>query len=219
MNASATSTEDHHSRTVANSSPVVSIRGVTKTFGPTRAVDRVDLDLHPGEVHGLVGENGAGKSTLMRVLAGFHPDYGGQISIDGRAVAIAHPPQARTLGIALVHQELSLLPELTVAENIFLLTKDKNYDFIVANNDDMILGAVQVVRQFKLTGEDPHGRRGRLAGSARCHQERRARRHRVPGSRRPGRRGVWGCYLALSGVKLPKDILHPLQAGDQGQRG
>jgi ABC-type sugar transport system ATPase subunit len=99
---------------------VVSIRGISKSFGPTAAVDRVDLDLRAGEVHGLVGENGAGKSTLMRVLAGFYPDYSGSIFIDGHPVLVAHPGQARALGIALVHQELSLLPELTVAENIFL---------------------------------------------------------------------------------------------------
>jgi rhamnose transport system ATP-binding protein len=100
--------------------PVVSLRGIAKGFGATRAVDGVDLDLVPGEVHGLVGENGAGKSTLMRVLAGFFTDYDGSIAIAGRPVDIVTPALARHEGIALVHQELSLLPELTVAENIFL---------------------------------------------------------------------------------------------------
>ena len=100
--------------------PVVSLRGIAKSFGATRAVDGVDLDLMAGEVHGLIGENGAGKSTLMRVLAGFFPDYDGTIAIAGREVDIDTPAQAHREGIALVHQELSLLPELTVAENIFL---------------------------------------------------------------------------------------------------
>jgi ribose transport system ATP-binding protein len=99
---------------------VVSLRGIAKSFGATRAVDGVDLDLITGEVHGLIGENGAGKSTLMRVLAGFFPDYDGTIAIAGREVDIDTPAQAHREGIALVHQELSLLPELTVAENIFL---------------------------------------------------------------------------------------------------
>jgi ribose transport system ATP-binding protein len=101
-------------------SPVVTMCGIAKAFGATRAVDGVDLDLWPGEVHGLVGENGAGKSTLMRILAGTFADYEGTISIAGRAVDIRSPAHARSKGIALVHQELSLLPELTVAENIFL---------------------------------------------------------------------------------------------------
>ncbi len=100
--------------------PAVRLRGVSKQFGAVRVVDSVDLDLAAGEVHGLVGENGAGKSTLMRILAGFHPDYAGVIELDGRAVRVASPGQARALGIALVHQELSLLPELTVAENVLL---------------------------------------------------------------------------------------------------
>jgi rhamnose transport system ATP-binding protein len=98
----------------------VSLRGMAMRFGATRAVDGVDLDLNGAEVHGLIGENGAGKSTLMRVLAGFFDDCQGAISIDGRRVDIASPARARREGIALVHQELSLLPEFTVAENIFL---------------------------------------------------------------------------------------------------
>jgi rhamnose transport system ATP-binding protein len=89
-------------------------------FGATRAVDRVDLDLKAGEIHGLIGENGAGKSTMMRVLAGFFDDYEGSISIAGRQANIASPADARREGVALVHQELSLLPGFTVAENIFL---------------------------------------------------------------------------------------------------
>src|SRR5437016_6290246 len=96
------------------------MRSISKAFGPTVAVDGVDLDLLPGDIHGLVGENGAGKSTLMRVLSGFYADYAGEIVVDGRAVRILSPGQARALGIGLVHQELSLVPELTVADNIFL---------------------------------------------------------------------------------------------------
>ncbi len=99
---------------------VVRMTGIRKAFGATTAVAGVDLDLAAAEVHGLVGENGAGKSTLMRILAGLFADYGGSIAIDGAPVQIATPAQARAHGIALVHQELSLLPELTVAENILL---------------------------------------------------------------------------------------------------
>jgi ABC-type sugar transport system ATPase subunit len=104
----------------ADRSPVVSLRGIAKSFGATRAVDGVDLELRAGEVHGLIGENGAGKSTLMRILAGSFPDYEGEIDIAGGAVRLSSPSLALRHGIALVHQELSLLPEFTVAENIAL---------------------------------------------------------------------------------------------------
>lgn len=103
-----------------STAPVVSMRSVVKSFGATRAVDHIDLDLFPAEVHAIVGENGAGKSTLMRVLAGFFPDYDGAIAVGGEEVQLTRPAQARQRGIVLVHQELSLLPELTVAENILL---------------------------------------------------------------------------------------------------
>jgi ABC-type sugar transport system ATPase subunit len=102
------------------SEPIVRLQAIAKTFGGTRAVDSVDLDLFSGEAHGLVGENGAGKSTLMRILAGFFADYGGAITIGGQSVRLTSPAQARARGVVLVHQELSLLPELTVAENIVL---------------------------------------------------------------------------------------------------
>ncbi|SEF05758.1 ribose ABC transporter ATP-binding protein [Rhizobiales bacterium GAS188] len=109
--------EDPSAETTA---PVVSMRSVAKNFGPTRAVDHIDLDLLPAEVHAIVGENGAGKSTLMHVLAGFFPDYDGAITVGAEEVHLATPAQARQRGVFLVHQELSLLPELTVAENILL---------------------------------------------------------------------------------------------------
>ena len=93
---------------------------ISKSFSGTQAVRGVDLDVTAGEIHALVGENGAGKSTLMRVLAGSYSDYSGDILIDGVSERIEAPRRARQLGVALVHQELSLVPELSVAENIFL---------------------------------------------------------------------------------------------------
>ena len=84
------------------------------------AVRGVDLEVSGGEVHAVVGENGAGKSTLMRVLAGSYSDYSGEIYVNGAPERIETPRRSRELGFALVHQELSLVPELSVAENMFL---------------------------------------------------------------------------------------------------
>jgi len=100
--------------------PIVRMASISKSFIGTDAVRNIDLEFLPGEVHALVGENGAGKSTLVRVLAGIYPDYRGEIFFDGRPVRIHTPRLARELGISMVHQELSLVPELSVAENMFL---------------------------------------------------------------------------------------------------
>ena len=99
---------------------VLSLSNISKRFGPTVALDGVSLQLHKGEVHALIGENGAGKSTLMNVLAGLlRPDQG-TIEVEGRTYAPATPLDARLRGIALIHQELSLFPHLSVAENILM---------------------------------------------------------------------------------------------------
>ena len=99
---------------------VLALSGVTKRFGPTIALDGVNLELRQGEVHALIGENGAGKSTLMNILAGsIQPDRG-RMTIDSQVYSPASPLDARQRGIALIHQELSLAPHLTVAENILM---------------------------------------------------------------------------------------------------
>lgn len=94
--------------------------GISKAFPGVQALDRVTLEIFPGEIHGLVGENGAGKSTLIRILAGAIPRDAGRIFWQGQSVEIADPRHARRLGIAVIHQELSLLPNLTVAQNLLL---------------------------------------------------------------------------------------------------
>jgi ribose transport system ATP-binding protein len=99
---------------------VLALSGLRKRFGATVALDGVDLDLVPGEVHALIGENGAGKSTLLNVIAGALAPDAGTMHVNGAPYAPASPLAARHAGVALIHQELSLCPHLTVAENVLM---------------------------------------------------------------------------------------------------
>jgi ribose transport system ATP-binding protein len=106
---------------VEQSTPLVSIRGLTKTFGGQRALDGVDLTIMPREIHGLLGENGSGKSTLIKVLSGFHRPESGTLEVAGSNVPLPlMPGQYRQLGFEFVHQDLGLVPSLTVTENLYM---------------------------------------------------------------------------------------------------
>lgn len=102
------------------SAPIIEGRSLVKRFGGAVAVDGVDIEVRPGEVHAVVGENGAGKSTLMRMMAGILTPTEGTVLVDGTPLEMGSAKAALEAGIALVHQELSLVPEMTVAENILL---------------------------------------------------------------------------------------------------
>ena len=99
---------------------VIEMKGITKTFPGTRALDGVDLSIRPGEIHALLGENGAGKSTLMNVLIGQYTMDEGEVFMDGKPVKISSPKEAFAKNIVIVPQELNLIPEASIAENIFL---------------------------------------------------------------------------------------------------
>jgi len=99
---------------------LIEMSNISKSFGGSLAVDRVSLALQPGSVHALMGENGAGKSTLMKILAGVHQPDSGEIFRNGQPIRFANPKEALDNGISTVFQELSLLPNLTIAENMFL---------------------------------------------------------------------------------------------------
>ncbi len=120
------SVDPHHSRPAGPSAAdgttgsLLRMRGIVKTFPGVRALDGVDLDVRPGEVHCLLGQNGAGKSTLIKVLAGAHRPDAGEIEWAGEPVTLGTPEAAIARGIATIYQELDLVAGLTVAENIFL---------------------------------------------------------------------------------------------------
>ncbi|MYR44926.1 sugar ABC transporter ATP-binding protein [Streptomyces sp. SID5910] len=99
---------------------VLAVRGLSKTFPGVRALDDVDLTLHPGEVHALIGENGAGKSTLIKLLTGVYRPDAGEITFQGREVSFATPLEAQKAGISTIYQEVNLIPLLSVARNLFL---------------------------------------------------------------------------------------------------
>jgi ribose transport system ATP-binding protein len=110
--------------------PILTVRGVTKSFPGVRALKGVDLTIWPGEVHALVGENGAGKSTLMKILAGAQRPDGGEISLDGKPVHFHSPHQARAAGVGIIYQELTIAPNLTVAGNVFLGSEETKLGFL-----------------------------------------------------------------------------------------
>ena len=119
--------------------PLLQLTKVSKSFGGIVALKDVDFTLHSGEIHGLVGENGAGKSTTMKIIAGVYSDYEGEMRVDGKLVHFRSARDALAAGIGMVHQELSTIPDLTVAENVFLghqpLTRFGTIDWAQINRE------------------------------------------------------------------------------------
>ena len=108
----------------------VTMKGISKSFGPVRVLDGVDFSVAGGEIHALVGENGAGKSTLMKIMSGAYTTDGGSILIDGEAVTIRSTRDAEALGIAIIHQELNMIPQLSVMDNLFLGREPNHFGVI-----------------------------------------------------------------------------------------
>ena len=117
------------------SNPVIlEMKGIVKSFGPVKALKGVDFDLRAGEVHALMGENGAGKSTLMKVLTGIHKPNEGSIHYNGKQVEYSKPKEAMDDGIVIVHQELNMMNDLTVAQNIFIGREEISQGFFIDDN-------------------------------------------------------------------------------------
>jgi D-xylose transport system ATP-binding protein len=129
------------------STPVLSLKGVSKSFGPVQALSDVDFEVRPAEVVALVGDNGAGKSTLVKTIAGIHPPDAGTISFEGKEVTIGGPSDAVHLGIATVYQDLALCDNLDVVENLFLGREEKS------EGPAGFVGQLDEVDMEKQTGE------------------------------------------------------------------
>jgi ribose transport system ATP-binding protein len=121
-------------------------RGIGKTFGTTRALDDVSFELRPGSVHAILGENGAGKSTLMRIVAGAERADAGTFLLDGVAYAPLGPLEARRQGVAIVYQELSVCPDLSVAENVVLGAESSRFGWATRrDNERRVLRALEPI--------------------------------------------------------------------------
>src|SRR5438270_2206181 len=149
------------------SPPLLEVRNLSKSFPGVRALDGVSVHAAAGEVLAVVGENGAGKSTLMKILAGVYQPDAGEILIDGQQVRFARPSDALGSGVAMIYQELSLAPDLTVAENIFLGREPLSFALLgVVNRREMNTraGAMLKAYGFKL---DPRASIKRLSAADR----------------------------------------------------
>jgi ribose transport system ATP-binding protein len=144
--------------------PRLVMRGIRKTFGPTIALGRVDLEVLPGEVHALVGENGAGKSTLMKILSGAHAPDSGEMLIDGHAYHPRNPLDARGRGVGMIYQELSIAPHLTVEENIVLGMEPTHGPFV--DRKAMRARALEALAHFDHPDLRPDALAGTLSVSA-----------------------------------------------------
>src|SRR5499426_2312348 len=152
---------------MTSQAPALEMRGITKSFAGNVVLAGVSLTARAGEVHALVGENGAGKSTLMKILAGVYQPDAGEILIDGEPCVFARPADALTRGVAMIYQELSLAPHLTVAENIFLGREPLKLAPIgLIDNRELQRRARLMLVDFGFD-IDPRSRVGRLSAASR----------------------------------------------------
>jgi ribose transport system ATP-binding protein len=139
----------------------LAMKGIVKSFGPVRVLESVDFAIAGGEIHALVGENGAGKSTLMKILSGAYLPDGGSIEIDGAPVTIRSTRDAEALGIAIIHQELNMIPQLSVMDNLFL-GREPNHLGVIARGR-MQAESSRWLSKVGAGRIDPHQEAGRLS--------------------------------------------------------
>jgi D-xylose transport system ATP-binding protein len=151
---------------MSTEAPVLALQGVSKSFGPVRALDDVDLSLHGGEVVALVGDNGAGKSTLVKAIAGINPPDEGTVLFEGNEVSINGPTDAVNLGIATVYQDLALCDNLDVVENLFLGREEVTATRVL-NETDMEQQSHALLDQLAVTITDVRAEVGTMSGGQR----------------------------------------------------
>jgi len=139
---------------MAASSNAVSIRGIVKSFGGTRILDDINIDFLAGEVHALVGENGAGKSSVGKIIGGYYSTDDGEITVFGEKIGRYSPREALLRGIAMIHQELQLVPELTVCQNVFLGLESQRVGLLVSGDIERF-AAIEATCDF---GLDPRAK-------------------------------------------------------------
>jgi ribose transport system ATP-binding protein len=132
---------------MAEEKSILEVHNITKRFPGVVALDGVSVEFYPGEVHAVVGENGAGKSTLMKVMAGAYQMESGQIFFNGDQVEFDHPQEAQNAGISIIYQEFNLLPERTVAENIFLGREPNRFGMV--DQKQMESNTIEVLKELE----------------------------------------------------------------------
>ena len=132
------------------SKQLLALTGVSKEFPGVKALNNVSFDLNEGEVHAIVGENGAGKSTLMKILSGIYKKDSGEITYKGKSVSIPNPYEAQKLGISIIHQELNLMPHLTVAENIFIGREDVFPGGVFLASKKQVQASIALLKELEL---------------------------------------------------------------------
>ncbi len=155
--------------------PMMEVVNINKAFPGVQALDDVSVKFFPGEVHAVVGENGAGKSTLMKIMAGAYIPDDGVILFQGEEVAFNHPVKAQEMGISIIYQEFNLLPERTVAQNIYLGREPSKYGVInlrqLNKQTEDVLKELGVENMISPTshGELSFGGRAAVSGNCQSH--------------------------------------------------
>ncbi|NSL51429.1 sugar ABC transporter ATP-binding protein [Calidifontibacillus erzurumensis] len=141
--------------------PLVEMRNISKAFSGNRVLENVDFEVLPGEIHALMGENGAGKSTLIKILTGIYERDAGTVHVKGKEVHFSNPKEAEKAGIAVIHQELNIIPQLTVSENMFL-GKELTNGFGVLKTKEMKEKTTEYMNRLGIS-IDPDAEAGKLS--------------------------------------------------------